>query len=67
MDNCSNVGRYIDLFIRTNITALELNCSVTYDTLVDVGHIYRYRPAFHKLEICIMRSYPIKSKLALFN
>jgi hypothetical protein len=55
MDNCSNVGRYIDLFIRKNITALELNCSVTYGTLVDIDHIYRYRPAFPKLEICIMR------------
>jgi hypothetical protein len=47
------------------MTALELNCFVTYGMLVDVGHIKTYRPAFHKLEICIMRSYPIKSR-ALF-
>ena len=33
--------------------------------LVDVGHI-KHRPAFPKLEICIMRSYPIKSR-TLFN
>jgi hypothetical protein len=33
--------------------------------LVVVGDI-KHRPAFPKLEICIMRSYPIKSR-ALFN
>ena len=33
---------------------------------VDVGDIKTYRLAFPKLEICIMRSYPIKSR-TLFN
>ena len=62
------VSRHIDRFIRTNMTALELNCSVTltYGMFVDVGDIKTYKPAFPKLEIWIMRSYPIKSR-ALFN
>jgi hypothetical protein len=62
------VSRHIHRFITTNITALELYCSVTYTYTVCLltSVIWRHRLAFPKLEICIMRSYPIKSR-ALFN